>query len=361
MTFEPTGSDRRAELIDVIHRVRNRWRLKLALRGAVIVVAGTLLALFLSASSLEALRFSPTAIISFRILALLVFVGAGADRLRAAAAPTGHAIRRSRSISRKRIRTLEAAILSAIESSSLHQRENIDPNHLPSPHLVEKLVDQAIEKCRALENGLAIERAGLKRQLFALVGVAGVAALIITFGPAFLRSGMSALLKFTSSAEAASPYKIEVTPGNTKIPRGADQTVKAKLLGFNAPEATLMVRLDPAGKFERVPLVPASDPASFEGMLFHVEKTADYYVVSNGVESPRFKMDVLDLPTVDKLVLEYHFPAYTGLEPRTVDPGRRHRGDQRHRGAPEDHADDGDAGRARAAERERVGAAHEGS
>jgi hypothetical protein len=64
MTFEPTGSDRRAELIDVIHRVRNRWRLKLALRGTVIVVAGTLLALFLSASSLEALRFSPTAIIT---------------------------------------------------------------------------------------------------------------------------------------------------------------------------------------------------------------------------------------------------------------------------------------------------------
>src|SRR5215470_3515808 len=73
MTFEPTGSDRRAELIDVIHRVRNRWRLKLALRGAVIVVAGTVLALLLSASSLEALRFSPTAIISFRLLALLVF------------------------------------------------------------------------------------------------------------------------------------------------------------------------------------------------------------------------------------------------------------------------------------------------
>ena len=56
------GFDRRQELVDVIHRVRNRWRMKLALRGAVIVVAGTLLALFLSASSLEALRFSPTAI-----------------------------------------------------------------------------------------------------------------------------------------------------------------------------------------------------------------------------------------------------------------------------------------------------------
>ncbi len=59
MAYEPGGSDRRAELVDVIHRVRNRWRLKLALRGAVIVVAGTLLALLLSASSLEALAVQP--------------------------------------------------------------------------------------------------------------------------------------------------------------------------------------------------------------------------------------------------------------------------------------------------------------
>jgi len=272
MTVQPTGSDRRAELIDVIHRVPNRWRLKLALRGSVIVVAGTLLALFLSASSLEALRFSPTAIISFRILALLVF---------AALVVVGFVRPLRRRVTDSQValyleekdQTLEAAILSAIESSSLHHRENIDPNHLPSPHLVEKLVDQAIEKCRTLENGLTVERAGLKRQMFALVGVAAAAALIIALGPAFLRSGMSALLKFASSAEAASPYKIDVTPGNTKIPRGADQAVKAKLLGFSAPDASLMVRLDPAGKFERVPLVPASDPASFEGMLFHIEKT----------------------------------------------------------------------------------------
>ena len=40
---------RRQELIEVIHRVRNRWRARLALRGAVIVLAGTLTALLLSA------------------------------------------------------------------------------------------------------------------------------------------------------------------------------------------------------------------------------------------------------------------------------------------------------------------------
>ena len=35
--------DHRLELVDVIRRVRNRWRMKLALRGAVVVVAGTVL------------------------------------------------------------------------------------------------------------------------------------------------------------------------------------------------------------------------------------------------------------------------------------------------------------------------------
>ena len=68
-----SGSAHRTELFNVIRRVRNRWRLKLALRGVVIVVGGTLLALFLSASSLEALRFSPAAIIAFRLIAFGIF------------------------------------------------------------------------------------------------------------------------------------------------------------------------------------------------------------------------------------------------------------------------------------------------
>src|ERR1044071_3330495 len=67
--------DPRTELVDVIRQVRNRWRLRLALRGAVVVVAGTVLALLLSASGLESFRFSVPAIISFRIITVVVFVG----------------------------------------------------------------------------------------------------------------------------------------------------------------------------------------------------------------------------------------------------------------------------------------------
>src|SRR4029453_9509112 len=66
-------SAHRAELVEVIRQIRNRWRLKLALRGLVVVVAGSLLALFLSPSGLETLKFSPAAIISFRLIVAIVF------------------------------------------------------------------------------------------------------------------------------------------------------------------------------------------------------------------------------------------------------------------------------------------------
>src|SRR5690606_17355286 len=139
-----SGSDRRAELVDVIRRVRNRWKLRLALRGAVIVVAGTVAALLLSASSLEALRFSPPAILTFRVLAFLVFaalVVVGLIRpLRRRPSDTQVAM-----YLEQHDRSLQEAILSAVDTSSM-----VDPNRPdgPSPRLVERLVDQAIEQCR---------------------------------------------------------------------------------------------------------------------------------------------------------------------------------------------------------------------
>jgi len=147
-----SGSDRRRELIDVIHRVRNRWRLKLALRGAVIVGAGTLIALMSSAAGLEALRFSAASIIAFRVLALLIFGGLvfyGFVRpMRRRVSDSQVAL-----YLEERDRSLEAAILSAVESASLASEANESG---PSPRLVERLVEQAIERCRAIDDGLAV-------------------------------------------------------------------------------------------------------------------------------------------------------------------------------------------------------------
>ena len=71
-------SEPRTALIDVIRQVRQRWRLKQAVRGAVGFLAATILALVASAYALEALKFTPGAIITFRVALLLAAAGLAA-------------------------------------------------------------------------------------------------------------------------------------------------------------------------------------------------------------------------------------------------------------------------------------------
>src|SRR5947208_3144203 len=104
------------------------------------------------------------------------------------------------------------------------------------------------------------------RQRLALRGalVAVAAAALVTLGPAYLRHGLSALLIISRSAEASSPYRIQVTPGNAKVPKGADQVIRASLVGFNAKDAVVMMRTASGAPFERVPLLASADDGSFE-------------------------------------------------------------------------------------------------
>ena len=67
-----TGRERQ-ELVNVIRQVRKRWRTKLLLRGGVIFVAGSLIALILASLGLQTYKFSPASILTLRIVTLSVF------------------------------------------------------------------------------------------------------------------------------------------------------------------------------------------------------------------------------------------------------------------------------------------------
>ena len=113
-----------------------------------------------------------------------------------------------------------------------------------------------------------------------------------------------------------------MTPGDATVPKGADQTITAKLVGFDADQAVADGPQD-AGRAVRA-RAAASEKATtdtYEGMLFDLAGPVDYFVEAAGVRSPIYTLKVVDLPYVQKLELEYHFPAYTGLEPRKIEDG----------------------------------------
>ncbi|HEY7443185.1 MAG TPA: DUF4175 family protein [Vicinamibacterales bacterium] len=313
MPDEPRETIDRDELLTLIRQVRGRWRTKLAVRGAAFVLGVGFAALLMSAYGLEILRFRPSAIIGFRIglfAALVALVAWFLIRpLRRRVTDEQVAL-----YLEEHEPSLQSAILSAVDSTSAERPAE-------SPALVRRLVQSAVDKCREADLGHRVEERRLRRNAFGLGAVAAAAALLIVAGPAYLRHGVSALLVVSRSVQAASPYRIEVQPGNAAVPKGSDQTVTAKLIGFGSNRVELLTRASSSGQYERLQLLPTDDPATFEVKLFDLAKPMEYVVESNGVRSDVFNLKVTDLPYVDKLELEYHFPSYTGLAPRKDEEG----------------------------------------
>ena len=321
MFNQPLFTGDRDEILRAIRHVRNRWRLRVALRGLTVLLAAGLGTLLLSSYGLEVYKFSPGAIVTFRVLTYLSLVGFG----------WWFFIRPiARRISDERVAlyleehepSLQAAVLSAVEESKKGEREAA-PNH--SPELVRRVIETAVERIRNIDMGRSVEQAKLQQTSGLLIAAGVAAVLLFVFGPSYLRYGLSALLTPMSSVEASSPYQIEVLPGDATVARGSDQSVTARLIGFESEDVSLYMRADTSDPFEQLPLFPMEDENGptglFEVLLFDLENTTSYFVESTGVESSTFTLDVIDLPYVERLELEYHFPAYTGLEPRLVEEG----------------------------------------
>ena len=144
----------RAQLLEVVRQVRRRWRIKLALRGAVGFLLAGLIAILAIAYTLEALKFSPDAIFWFRIVTALVIVASGAWFF---ARPL------SRRVTDEQVAlyleehepSLDSTILSAMEATER-------PGDW-SPELIRRLVEHAIERVHEIQEGERIEREPMKR------------------------------------------------------------------------------------------------------------------------------------------------------------------------------------------------------
>jgi hypothetical protein len=299
-----------SDVAGVIRDVRTRWRRKLLVRGALQLLVGGAIVLIGAGFALEALRFTPSAILAFRVGTILAVIGLAAWTL-------GRPLMRRVSDEQVALYleehepSLNNLLLSALSA----ERSGRPQDH--SPQLVRKLVEAAIERCQAVDDGRAIEQPLVKRYGLMAAGAFAVALAIFVFGPGYLRQSLSAMFSW-ASVEAAAPYRIALTPGSGSVPRGSDQTFTATLSGFTADDAVLLVRKGDATSFERMPMIKAED-GTFEGMLFDLDAKVEFLAEAAGVRSPTFTLEVIDLPYAQRIDLEYHFPAYTGLEPRVVE------------------------------------------
>jgi molybdenum-dependent DNA-binding transcriptional regulator ModE len=302
------------QLLRIVRSVRNRWRLKIILRGLGIALVGALVVFGVSAFGIDKFHFNPTAVLVFRIVAYLLI---GGLLLRFTILPL------LRHVSDDRVAlyleehepSLDGRLVSAIEfggraSSGQH-----------SHAFIEHLVTAAVEQCEAADNGRKIDRKPLLQSSGLLAGATAMGMVVLLFGPTSLRLGTRALLTPWESAEERSPYAIEVLPGDTTVARGSDLRLTAQLQNFDSDRVELAARRSAESQWERWPMTVDEATGDFAFLLFDLGERTEYYVESAGVRSQVFEIDVADLPHVQQIDLEYHFPAYTRRQPRREEDG----------------------------------------
>jgi hypothetical protein len=302
------------ELRRTIRAVRRRWRLGVALRGAAVCVAVFLMVLLVSAFGLDQLRYSPWAIAAFRIFAYASLIGL---LLRYLVLPLLSRVSDERVALyiEENEPSLDAALVSAVEAAPAA----LEPRPEVSPELARRLIETAVERCQRLDYGRFVEQRRLQRLSAAVAGVAVAGMLLALLSPAFLRQAAPYLLA-PWRVRAATPYAIDVEPGNATLARGADQPVLARLKGFDS-DRVFVASKSGAGDWTRADMSADAEAKGFRAVLLDVRDATEYFVESSGVRSPVFRLAVADMPYVKRIDLEYHFPAYTGREPQKFEDG----------------------------------------
>src|SRR5918992_173077 len=254
----PAHRDRTEQLTTALRNVRNRWRFAVALRGLVVVLGVSLFVFVAVALLMDALRYTPSAVMTARVLVWTAIVALAGRFL---VMPLLRRIpdERVALYLEEREPSLDAAVVTAV------QLGRPTPTLVPQAHssaLGKRLVDTAVERVHRLDDGRRIERPRITREggILAALVAAGVAALI--FGPASLRHGFRLLVPWRT-AEAASPYRLAVRPGNVTLPRGGDVKIETRLYGFQSERVELVVKPADSTSWTRTAMTIEGDSSAY--------------------------------------------------------------------------------------------------
>lgn len=208
--------------------------------------------------------------------------------------------------------TLGMALASATELQS--ERSN-------SSDLERGVLEQALTACRRVDRGRRVDGSRLQRAGWVLAAVVLGTSLLALIVPSNLRSAIELLLFPQMSAAAVNPYRLSVEPGDVLVAKGADQLIIARIEGFEPETVQIFRRFGPNESWRRSGMVPRADPLAFEILLFDIDQTSEYYVTAGGLRSEIHAIEVMDVPTVRRIDLTYHYPPRLGLPPRQVIDG----------------------------------------
>ncbi|MCC7263689.1 MAG: hypothetical protein IT369_14320 [Candidatus Latescibacteria bacterium] len=109
--------------------------------------------------------------------------------------------------------------------------------------------------------------------------------------------------------------RIALEPGDTEVVKGSDLALQLHFAGVRPPSARLKWREAEASAWQEEEL--ALDADSLRYLFKQVQRPFAYQAQAGEGLTPVFQVRVIEPPVVQRLRLEYHYPAYSGLPVRS--------------------------------------------
>jgi hypothetical protein len=293
-----------SELNSYIAKLQQRLRMGAWLRGAAILTGTALAVTVAMVLVLNQFAFPAHGVSAAR---LTIFVALAVAAVFAIAVPL---IRATREWA---VRNAEAAN-PALEQRLTTFQERASKNDDP---FLELLAVDTLARTRGAQPSSLVT----DHRLFALGGAAlaclAVLGWMIAAGPGYLGYGASLLW---TNGHAAPLYAIAVTPGNVTVRRNSDQLITAHVTRLRPGKARLFARYQSSNVWEPATMQAGPDSgggATYQFVFAGLPENVEYYVTAGPLVSSRFRVRVVDLPSVKDISVTYHYPAWTAIKPAT--------------------------------------------
>jgi len=302
------------EVLVRVERVRSRMRSLAILEGLFILVTvlcGTLLLVTLAQGYL---RFGPVG----RLILLLVGAGvAGVAFWRCVVVPLRY------DPNDKEVARFLETRLPELGNSLINTILLAEEADAWSGPLVARAIDEASAGSRGVDLASAVSERRARRWGLAACGALAVLAafVVLAFGR-FSSAGLQILMPFSNISSVGAVRFLSVTPGNADWIKGEPMVIEARISDPHGKRFDGEIELAGAaecGAQRKALLCAATGLDRFTYRVPQVLEPFTYRLHVGGTESRPFHVALKEPPLIERIDVVYRYPAYTGLEPQTVE------------------------------------------
>lgn len=292
----------------IIREVKKRWILRTIWRGVgllLLVVLATAALLIGGVYFYDLASLGQSVVLFFGGIALLALLGWFVVRpLR-----NGLGEQQIALYIEEKYPALEDRLNSAVEIRSKDKNSN---NAL---ELVESVVADAVDKMQGMPLGNIIDNRK-ERWLLYGVGLLGIAFLFI--GLNYKSTLQETAENIDVSMDPATHFgqTITITPGNAHVEKNESLEISAELK-FPTEKHILLYVANENTPWQKHVMDKGGDNKQAIFRIENIESSGRYYVAVEGTKSPEFAISIYEFPKVTNIDLDYVYPDYTGLPPKS--------------------------------------------